>query len=124
MAVRLDYIGIVAKDLDASRRFYALLGLEFNEDTDHIEAHGEGFRIGIDLESMMREMNPDWKEPIGQRIGLAFQFDSPAEVDTAFAEIIGKGYGGYKAPFDAFWGQRYATVIDPDGNHVDLYAAL
>ena len=25
-------------------------------------------------------------------------------------------------PFDAFWGQRYATVLDPDGNAVDLFA--
>jgi uncharacterized glyoxalase superfamily protein PhnB len=28
------------------------------------------------------------------------------------------------APWDAFWGQRYATVLDPDGNSVDLFAAL
>ena len=27
-------------------------------------------------------------------------------------------------PFDAFWGQRYATVHDPDGNPVDLFAPL
>jgi hypothetical protein len=25
---------------------------------------------------------------------------------------------------DAFWGQRYATVLDPDGNPVDLFAPL
>jgi uncharacterized glyoxalase superfamily protein PhnB len=25
---------------------------------------------------------------------------------------------------DAFWGQRYATVLDPDGNSVDLFASL
>jgi uncharacterized glyoxalase superfamily protein PhnB len=27
-------------------------------------------------------------------------------------------------PWDAFWGQRYATVRDLDGNGVDLFAAL
>lgn len=27
-------------------------------------------------------------------------------------------------PFDAPWGQRYATVLDPDGNGVDLFAPL
>ena len=27
-------------------------------------------------------------------------------------------------PMDAFWGQRYATVLDPDGNSVDLFAEL
>ena len=25
-------------------------------------------------------------------------------------------------PFDAFWGQRYAQVKDPDGNPVDIFA--
>jgi len=27
-------------------------------------------------------------------------------------------------PWDAFWGQRYAIVRDPDGNGVDLFAPL
>ena len=27
-------------------------------------------------------------------------------------------------PWDAFWGQRYAQVKDPDGNVVDLFAPL
>ena len=34
------------------------------------------------------------------------------------------GHRVVKEPYDAFWGQRYATVHDPDGNAVDLYAAL
>jgi len=39
-----------------------------------------------------------------------------------YNKIIEAGYTGYKAPWDAFWGQRYAIIIDPDGNHVDLFA--
>jgi uncharacterized glyoxalase superfamily protein PhnB len=31
---------------------------------------------------------------------------------------------GLKAPWDAFWGQRYAFLQDPDGNRVDLFAPL
>ena len=31
---------------------------------------------------------------------------------------------GGSEPWDAVWGQRYAVVHDPDGNPVDLYAAL
>jgi hypothetical protein len=31
---------------------------------------------------------------------------------------------GRKEPWDAFLGQRYAVVSDPDGNHVDLFAPL
>jgi hypothetical protein len=28
------------------------------------------------------------------------------------------------APWDAYWGQRYALLGDPDGVRVNLYAAL
>jgi uncharacterized glyoxalase superfamily protein PhnB len=31
---------------------------------------------------------------------------------------------GEKEPWDAFWGQRYALLGDPDGVRVNLYAAL
>jgi uncharacterized glyoxalase superfamily protein PhnB len=54
---------------------------------------------------------------------LAVEFDMPADVDEAFAKMVGAGHASIREPFDAFWGQRYATVADPDGNHVDLYAA-
>ena len=47
-----------------------------------------------------------------------------SEVDAAFKMITDAGYKAKVEPFDAFWGQRYATVLDPDGNPVDLYAAL
>ena len=39
-----------------------------------------------------------------------------------FADLTGAGYRGHRIPFDAFWGQRYATVLDPDGVGVDLFA--
>ena len=34
------------------------------------------------------------------------------------------GYDGHKEPWDAFWGQRYAQLRDPDGNDVSLFAPL
>jgi hypothetical protein len=37
---------------------------------------------------------------------------------------VAAGYDGHKEPWDAFWGQRYAIVHDPDGNTVDLFAEL
>jgi uncharacterized glyoxalase superfamily protein PhnB len=45
-------------------------------------------------------------------------------VDATVAEIVQAGFSVQKVPWDAFWGQRYATVADPDGNHVDLFAWL
>jgi hypothetical protein len=34
--------------------------------------------------------------------------------------MTGAGYDGTLLPHDAPWGQRYATLADPDGVWVDL----
>ena len=34
------------------------------------------------------------------------------------------GFSVIKDPKDAFWGQRYVLVAEPDGYMVDIYAAL
>ena len=65
-----------------------------------------------------------WDEPVGHRMGLAFLCDSPAEVDELYRAVVDAGYRSSKEPWDAFWGQRYAQVLDPDGNLIDLFAPL
>ena len=42
----------------------------------------------------------------------------------SYADLIETGGRGHKEPWDAFWGQRYAQLRDPDGNAVDLFAPL
>ena len=122
----LSAIGIVSKDLGVSIRFYRLLGIEFPAaDGDHVEANlPGGLRIMLDAIELMKKLDPDWMEPKGHRMGLAFECGSPAEVDASYAKVIAAGHASKTPPWDAFWGQRYAQVIDPDGNVVDLFAAL
>jgi uncharacterized glyoxalase superfamily protein PhnB len=57
-------------------------------------------------------------------VSLAFRCADPAEVDRTYADLTAAGHSGHLEPWDAFWGQRYATVHDPDGNAVDLFAPL
>lgn len=125
---KLDAIGIIAKDMGASLRFYRLLGLDFPEETggeDHVEAMlPGGLRVMLDTEELVKGFMKDWEEPVGQRMGLAFLCDSPAEVDELHDKVVAAGYGSKTAPWDAFWGQRYAQVLDPDGTAVDLFAPL
>lgn len=127
--MKLDAIGIIVKDLSEAVVFYRLLGLDFPEpgpDEGHVEAHGPGgLRLMLDSESTILSFMPEWRAPVGcHRVGLAFLCDSPEEVDRAFSDLAAKGAGVLKEPFDAFWGQRYATVLDPSGNPVDLFAPL
>jgi catechol 2,3-dioxygenase-like lactoylglutathione lyase family enzyme len=125
----LDAIGIVVADMARSLTFYRRLGLDVPAVADG-EPHVEctlpgGLRVLWDTEETIRSFDPDWTPPGGGgRMGLAFLFDSPADVDRAYEELTGLGYAGHKAPWDAFWGQRYAVLHDPDGNGVDLFAPL
>ncbi len=123
-----DAIGIIASDMARTLDFYRLLGLEFPEGAEtegHVEAElAGGFRVMFDTIETVESFS-NYEPPAGGRgVGFAFRCESPAEVDSAFATITGAGYRSKVEPFDAFWGQRYATVLDPDGNPVDLYAAL
>jgi uncharacterized glyoxalase superfamily protein PhnB len=69
-------------------------------------------------------MSGTFKTLGSSRVGLAFRLDGPSDVDATYAALVDAGYHGHKAPWDAFWGQRYAIVHDPDGNTCDLFAAL
>lgn len=128
MSVSLDALGIVVHDLGESLRFYRTLGLPLPE-VDLSEPHVEfvlpnGLRLMWDTVELIKGIDPSWVEPVGQRTAMAFLCGSPGEVDATFASLVGAGFKGKAEPFDAFWGQRYATVLDPDGNGVDLFAAL
>jgi uncharacterized glyoxalase superfamily protein PhnB len=57
-------------------------------------------------------------------VALAFGVGSPSDVDALFERLTRAGHPGALKPFDAPWGQRYATVTDPDGTSIDLFAAL
>ncbi|CAN5561048.1 VOC family protein [soil metagenome] len=123
-----DAIGIIATDMAKTLDFYRLLGLEFPEGAEsegHVEAElAGGFRVMFDSIATVESFS-SYEPPVGGRsVGFAFRCDSPAEVDATFASVTGAGYEAKVQPFDAFWGQRYATVLDPDGNPVDLYAPL
>jgi catechol 2,3-dioxygenase-like lactoylglutathione lyase family enzyme len=127
MKIVPDMVGIVVGDLAASVRFYRLLGLAFPDPpagSPYVEVKANGYRISLNAESMVREIDPAWEEPRGQRLDIAFLCESPAHVDAAYAAVLAAGYAGHKEPWDAPWGQRYAIVRDPDGTHLSLFAPL
>jgi len=91
----------------------------------HIEtAFPNGLRLMFDSEDVIRSFEPEWTRGTGNQTSLAFECSSPAEVDEVYARVVGAGFEGHKEPWDAFWGQRYAQLRDPDGVPVDLFAAL
>lgn len=122
----LDAIGIISKDIAKSITFYALLGVDL-KGLGHGHYEGttsSGVRIMLDSVEVMKSLNPQWQPPVGCGIVLCFKQPAAAKVDELFARITGAGFTAIKTPWDAFWGQRYASVQDPDGNQIDLFADI
>jgi catechol 2,3-dioxygenase-like lactoylglutathione lyase family enzyme len=127
MTVKFDLVGLIVGDMGRSMAFYRRLGLDIPAEADnapHVEVSlPGGLRLAFDTEDVIRSFDPRWERPpAGSRIGLAFLCDSPSDVDSNYEELLAAGYVGQLKPWDASWGQRYATVLDPDGIPIDLFA--
>lgn len=128
MAPTMNGIGLAVADMATSLSFYRRLGLDFpagSENEPHAEAElPGGIRLMIDTHASIIGFDPSHTPGAGHRDGasLAFLCADPAEVDSVYAGLVAAGYQGGKEPWDAFWGQRYAVVRDPDGYQVDLFA--
>jgi uncharacterized glyoxalase superfamily protein PhnB len=128
MYPHLHTVGLVVKDMGRALDFYRALGLDIDPAEDkspHVEFTAPtGYAIGFVAEAMVRQTDPKWTDGYGQRVNLQFAFADPAGVDATHQKLVAAGYASYQDPWDAFWGQRFARVVDPDGNVVNLFAPL
>lgn len=129
MPVTVDVIEILTADLAATLRFYADLGLPVPENAEgepHVEIPlGNGLRLAVDTEATIASYDPAFMPPSGRgRLALALRADTPAEVDEIHLRMTSAGHRSHLAPWDAFWGQRYASLIDPNDVQIDLYCPL
>ncbi len=128
MAPFFSVVGLVVADMAAALAFYRRLGLDVPAEADtepHVEvALPGGVRLAFDTHETIRSFLPGFVAPQGgAQLSLAFRCADPAEVDATYAAMVAAGHHGHLEPWDAFWGQRYAVLHDPDGNGVDLFAA-
>jgi uncharacterized glyoxalase superfamily protein PhnB len=124
----LAAIGIVTANIAESCRFYRLVGLDVPEPPggeDHFEITlPNGLRLMWDTEALIKQLDPDWRRTQGQATTLAFECSDASDVDAVHRRLLEAGFRAKTEPYDAFWGQRYADVVDPDGNIVHLFAPL
>ena len=130
MAILPVEIDMVVNNMKASLAFYRLLGLDIPEGQDR-EAMVEivtanGYHLSWSTGAMMVQQGGEkWANlPARGRMRLGFQCDSPAEVDAVYERVIAAGYTSESAPWDAYWGQRFTQLVDPDGALVDIFAPL
>jgi predicted lactoylglutathione lyase len=119
---------VFAHDISASLAFYRLLGFPIPDSAGPhvaVELPG-GNTLSFDVEETIAGMHPGWAPPSSShsRLALALGVGAAGQVDAMFEKVTGAGHAGPLRPYDAPWGMRYATVADPDGNWVDLFAPL
>ena len=128
--MNLSQVNLVVRDMARSLEFYRRLGLTIDADSDPAWARHHaaavlpnGMRLEFDSQAFAHQWG--WKGSAGGGMGVLF-FDLPTreDVDRLFAELTQAGAPVHKAPEDAFWGQRYAIVEDPDGNAVGLTSPI
>jgi catechol 2,3-dioxygenase-like lactoylglutathione lyase family enzyme len=128
MSIRLGTVGVIAKDMARTLDFYRTLGLDIPPaaaDEDNVEVPvGNSATLGFLTEKLARAADPNYESPTGSSLNLQFELESPVEVDAKYRVLIEAGYEAYAEPWDAFWGQRFARVKDPDSRVVNLYANL
>jgi catechol 2,3-dioxygenase-like lactoylglutathione lyase family enzyme len=128
----LSHLNLVATDMHATVAFYRKLGLDIPDSAvhaaggHHVEVPMPG-GVGLDLDSptLARAYNQGFERAGGGGgCVIGFSVQTRAAVDEIYAELTGAGHAGIQAPYDAFWGARYAIVADPDGNHVGIMSPL
>ncbi len=124
-------LDLIAKDMDATIAFYRELGVEIPEEAIWRTSTGAhhvdltmpgGMVLHFDSEALAHHYNRGWKPPTGSgtRAVFTFKVESRAEVDRIHDALVATGHPSSQPPFDAFWGARYAIIVDPDGNHVGV----
>ncbi len=126
--MKIDAISVTSSDVAKTISFYTLLGFIFPEHPA-VEAHVEAItkpgevRFMIDKKEIIAEILGYEPQPSNYS-GFALLAASPEEVNTIAAAVAASGFTVVKEPWDAFWGQRYAILKDPDGYMVDIFADL
>ena len=122
-----NQFNLVVKDMEATLSFYRRLGLTIRDaDPTWAKHHRNAVQPnGIDLDfdsiEFAQKWDKGWPGPKRGGMGvLGFQFASREAVDATYSDLVAAGYKAQQAPYDAFWGSRYAVVEDPDGNAVGL----
>lgn len=133
-----DTASILSGNVDASIAFYRRLGVDITDPqiwrtatgAHHVTAiesrAGEAASLDLDSAAFAQMWNKGWagRKDLAGRVVVGFSVSSRQEVDRLHGEMTAAGHRGLQAPFDAFWGARYAIVEDPDGIAVGLMSPI
>jgi len=123
-------VNLVVADMAASVAFYRRLGLTIDDTVPwaahHIDVRmANGLALDLDSVGFARRWDAGFHGRPGSGTAvIGFNLSSREAVDRTYHELTAAGAPSQQAPYDAFWGARYAVVEDPDGNPVGLMSPI
>lgn len=125
----LNQLNLIVRDMETTLAFYGRLGLAIPKDARKGPHHTElcmpgGFTLEFDSRELAQAYNASARDPQAGSAVIGFGLASREEVDRLYLELTSAGHPGCQAPYDTFWGARYAIVADPDGQQVGLMSPI
>jgi len=112
-------ITLAVADLERSRVFYSALGWEEakggNDKIAFYKIAGQFFAL-YNKEDLTKDLGMPIHARSTGTITLATNYNSPNDVDKAFADAIGAGAIAITKPAEVFWGGYSGNFADPDGH--------
>ena len=118
-------INLFVTDLAATRRFYEGLGWTL-EPMGPLAATAKlpgGLSVAFlpaDERGFVAAFDGSHPGGTGGTALLDVLVEEREQVDVLYRELVDRGGSPGQPPIDAFWGSRYAVVVDPDGNRIGL----
>jgi hypothetical protein len=119
--LRFDQVNIVLPDVLGAADFLRALGAEVDPVADEwagwashhvgLPAVADGFAADLDSPAFAAHWGGLPDDFAGVVVNL--RAENRRAVDTAFERALALGAEGLRAPYDAFWGARYAVVRGP-----------
>ncbi len=116
------YLVLIVSDLERALAFYTdVLGLRLGHRSGpYAQLDTATTRIALFERQAMQQTLGFKLAPAAENapaFEIGFKVD---DVDTVYAELIGRGVIPVTPPTDRPWGQRTAYLRDPDGNLIEL----
>ena len=117
-SLEFDQVNVVVPDVAGAARFLRSLGAEVPESGGEWESHHVGFPAaaeGFDADIDSSAFATYWGGLPDDFVGVVVNLraDDRAAVDASFERAMELGAACLRAPYDAFWGARYAVVRAP-----------
>jgi predicted lactoylglutathione lyase len=121
MAVVPFLVNLVVSDIDRSVAFYRALGLPVADPAGpHASWAGPGVRLELDEAPFAALWDAGSPGAVAGGAVVSLAVERRSDVDELWQRMIDQGARSSQRPYDAFWGARFAILLDPDGHRIGI----